>query len=345
MPGPLWWGKRVGFDGRRISGITQPPVAATCMRLLFEDHPDERRARALLQPLIRWHRLLLEERDPHHQSEPTIIHPWETGRDNAIEWDTPLWRVVPEVTVLHRRDTESVKAAERPTDEHYRRYLTLVRRGTACEWHQERLAKTGGFKVLDPGFSAILARAAADLAWLAGALGEERIADESAHASEHVATALRGRAESDGLIRPVDLMDETTLHVTSAGSALALLTPGLDGRRLAAARDLVMDGVLSSEFGVRSLDREHAELETHNYWRGPVWTNVTWLCAHALDLHGEKAAAATLRAQMLRAVEGGGMREYFLPDSGEGLGARDFAWTAALTLRELAAERAGAEAA
>lgn len=35
------------------------------------------------------------------------------------------------------------------------------------------------------------------------------------------------------------------------------------------------------------------------------------------------------------AVEGGGMREYFVPDSGRGLGARDFAWTAALYPREL----------
>ncbi len=40
---------------------------------------------------------------------------------------------------------------------------------------------------------------------------------------------------------------------------------------------------------------------------------------------------------MLAAVQGGGMREYFIPDSGRGLGARDFAWTAALTLRELGA--------
>ena len=42
LPGPRWWGRRTGADGRRISGITQPPLAATCMRLLFEDHPDER---------------------------------------------------------------------------------------------------------------------------------------------------------------------------------------------------------------------------------------------------------------------------------------------------------------
>jgi hypothetical protein len=31
------------------------------------------------------------------------------------------------------------------------------------------------------------------------------------------------------------------------------------------------------------------------------------------------------------------MREYFNPDTAAGLGARDFAWTAALTLRQLSA--------
>ena len=345
MPGPIWWGTCISFDGRRISQITQPPIAATCMRLLFEDHPDERRARALIEPLIRWHRFLLEERDALGHSEPAIIHPWETGRDNAIEWDTPLWRVVPEVMVLRRRDTESVEAAERPTDEHYKRYLTLVRRATAAGWPQAPLARSGPFKVLDPGFSAILARAAADLAWLAEALGEERYAEESNRVSEYTASALGRRVDSDGLIRPLDLMDETPLEVTGAGSALALLTPGLERRAVDAARDLIVDGALASGFGVRSLEPDHPELEPRNYWRGPVWANVTWICAHALDLHGEAAAAATLRSRMLKAVEAGGMREYFLPDEGKGLGARDFAWTAALTLRELAAEGAGAEAA
>jgi glycogen debranching enzyme len=256
-----------------------------------------------------------------------------------------LWRVVPEVTVLHRRDTESVKAAERPTDEHYRRYLTLVRQGTARAWPQAWLAGRGPFKVLDPGFSAILARGAADLAWLAEALGEEPLAEECAHACDHLASALKRRADSDGLIRPLDLMDETVLDVSSAGSALALLTPGLERKQIEAARDLIIDGVLASDFGVRSLDRHHTGLEPRNYWRGPVWTNVTWLCAHALELHGEAAAASTLRERMLEAVEGGGMREYFLPDRGEGLGAKDFAWTAALTLRELAVAGSGAEAA
>jgi glycogen debranching enzyme len=189
--------------------------------------------------------------------------------------------------------------------------------------------------VLDPGFSAILARACADLAWLAEELGEGRIAEESRAGSERVADALRARTGSDGLIRPLDMTDERTLDVTSAGSALALLAPGLGSGYVDAVRELVTAGSLASPYGVRSLDREHADRSSRNYWRGPVWTNVTWLCALALEGYGDRVSAAALRVRMMDAIEGGGMREYFVPDSGRGLGARDFAWTAALCLREL----------
>ena len=333
LPGPRWWGRRCAVDGRRISGITQPPLAATCARLLFERHPEERRARALLRPLLAWHRFLLEERDPRGVGEPVLVHPWESGRDNAVEWDGPLWRVLPEVAVLHRRDTDSVDAAERPSDEHYRRFLTLVRRGTAIGWDQTRLARTGRFRVLDPGFSAILARSCLDLAELATELGESRIAEESHVAGARVAASLRARAGADGLIRAVDLIDGSTLGATGAGSALAALTPGLSSAQARALATEVVDGRLASPYGVRTLARDYTERSARNYWRGPVWANVTWLCARGLEEHGERAAAATLRARMLEAIEGGGMREYFVPDSGRGLGTQDFTWTAALGLR------------
>jgi Glycosyl hydrolase family 63 C-terminal domain len=336
LPGPRWWGRRYAHDGRRISTITQPPLAATCARLLFERRPDELRARTLLRPLADWHRFLLGPRDPLGLGEPVLVHPWESGRDNSLEWDLPLWGVAPTVTVLRRHDTDSVDAVERPSDEHYRRFLTLVCHGTSNGWPQEQLARGGPFRILDPGFSAILARACADLAWLAAELNDAAMAEESRDAAERVTTALRARADADGLIRPVDLVQGEALPVMSAGSALALLAPGLEQRTVGAVRDLVIDGALASPVGVRSLDRDHPELAPRNYWRGPVWANVTWLSAHALSLHGEQRAAAELRSRMLHAIEGGGMREYFEPDSGRGLGARDFAWTAALALRDLA---------
>lgn len=335
LPGPRWWGKRIGADGRRISGITQPPVAATCMRLLFERHPDERRARGLLGPLHAWHRFLTTERDPGRRGEPVLIHPWESGRDNAVEWDGPLWRIVPEVVVVRRRDTDHVEAAERPSLEHYRRFLTLVRQGTATGWNQRELARSGRFRVLDAGFSAILARACLDLAHVAEQLGEAHTAGESRAAGERVAAALRARADSDGLIRAVDAIDDSPLAVTSAGSALALLSPGLGDKEIAAARTTVLHGPLSSRYGVRSLERSHPERSARNYWRGPVWANITWLTALGLAEHGEQRAAQALRDRMMVAIEGGGMREYFAPESGRGLGARDFGWTAALCLHEL----------
>ena len=335
LPGPRWWGRRVSVDRRRISGITQPPLAATCLRLLFERHPDEPRARALLAPLHAWQRFLLRERDPHGLGEPVLIHPWESGRDNAVEWDLALARVPAEPRRRPpRRDTDHVHADERPSDEHYRRFLALVRAGTAAGWPQERLAREGAFRVLDPGFSAILARAALDLAWLGGRLGEARIAAESGEAGERVAEALRVRADADGLIGAVDLIADAPLPVTGAGSALALVAPELGAGGVEAARRLVCEGALSSPYGVRSLDRDHPERSERNYWRGPVWANVTWLAALGLEGHGERAAASELRRRMLAAVGRAGMREYFAPGSGRGLGSRDFAWTAALCLRE-----------
>jgi mannosylglycerate hydrolase len=338
LPGPRWWGRRTSADGRRISGITQPPLAATCMRLVFERDPEERRARGLLGHFHAWHRFLLDERDPHGGGEPVLIHPWESGRDNAVEWDGPLWRVLPEVMVVRRRDTDHVDAAERPSLEHYRRFLTLVRQGTAVGWNQRELARSGHFRVLDAGFSAILARSCVDLADLAGQLGEPRIEEESRAAGERVAAALQARAGSDGLIAAVDVTDGSPLAVASAGSALALLAPGLGDREIAVARTTVLDGRLASRYGVRSLDAAHPERSPRNYWRGPVWANITWLTALGLELHGEPRAARTLRAQMMAAIEGGGMREYYAPESGRGLGAPDFAWTAALCLRELSSE-------
>ena len=97
-PGPRWWGPRVGADGRRISGITQPPVAATCLRLLFERAPGRARAPARCSRRCTPGTASCSTRArPARLGEPVLIHPWESGRDNAVEWDAPAWRVAAEV--------------------------------------------------------------------------------------------------------------------------------------------------------------------------------------------------------------------------------------------------------
>jgi hypothetical protein len=149
---------------------------------------------------------------------------------------------------VQRHDTRHVDAAERRSAEHYRRYLTLVVRGTDAGWPYRRRAAEGPFRVLDSAYSAILARACRDLADVARELGEGRIADESAERSDRVSAALRARARSDGLIPPVDLRDGSTLDAPSVGLALTVLAPDIDRRTREAAKALV-EGPLDSPFG------------------------------------------------------------------------------------------------
>jgi len=201
-------------------------------------------------------------RDPVGHGEPVLIHPWESGRDNAVEWDGPLWRILPEVMVVRRRDTDSVDAAERPSHEHYRRYLTLVRQGTALRWDQALLTRGGGFRVLDAGFSAILARACADLAALAAELGKPRIAEESEAASGRIAAAIRARRSA----RP---RAQWRRRSRSARPQL-LARPRLVEHHLA-----------------------------HRAWARPSRRG---------------ARGGRLRAQMLAAIEGRGLREYYSPE-------------------------------
>ena len=71
------------------------------------------------------------------------------------------------------------------------------------------------------------------------------------------------------------------------------------------------------------------------YWRGPTWVNVNWMLIEGLRRAGD-GAADRLADRTLELIDRVGFREYFDPRSGEGCGAEDFAWTAALALDLLA---------
>ena len=111
-PGPDAWGTT---HAPPTTGISQPPVAATAARVVLEAQDDEAgqalsgqavagqavagqdRARALFPALFASHRWWHETRDPDGTGLVTVVHPWETGRDNSPDWDAPLAGVTPRV--------------------------------------------------------------------------------------------------------------------------------------------------------------------------------------------------------------------------------------------------------
>jgi hypothetical protein len=64
------------------------------------------------------------------------------------------------------------------------------------------------------------------------------------------------------------------------------------------------------------------------YWRGPTWVNSAWLVWLGLRRLGYAEQAARLASALAGAVARQGLREYYDPRDGRGLGAVDFAWSA-----------------
>ena len=64
------------------------------------------------------------------------------------------------------------------------------------------------------------------------------------------------------------------------------------------------------------------------YWRGPTWVNAAWLLWLGLRRLGYHQEASRMASGLSGAVEREGLREYYDPRDGTGLGANDFAWSA-----------------
>jgi hypothetical protein len=73
--------------------------------------------------------------------------------------------------------------------------------------------------------------------------------------------------------------------------------------------------------------RDHL-LFLRRYWRGPTWINAAWLLWLGLVRLGYEAEAQEMARRLVSAVSSAGLREYYDPYTGQGMGAYDFSWSA-----------------
>ena len=132
FPGPGVW--RTNRGATDTSGITQPVVAGFAVKRLFDRAKDKdlalKKAKLLLPKVDRWHEWFYRDRDPAGEGLVAIIHPWESGRDNSIDWDEAFLKVPTDDGISGRyvrRDLQHADAAHRPTKDQYDRYLCCVK--------------------------------------------------------------------------------------------------------------------------------------------------------------------------------------------------------------------------
>ena len=334
FPGPELWDSRAceGAPEVPTSGLTQPPVLATAVRVLHENVagsvvPGGGRSRARAMARV------VASRARHDGGLIAIVHPWE-GADNSPRFDRALARLeVDEELEIERTDRREIDSSERPTDSDYARYLFLVRRLQAQGYRPPSLGDTP-FVFVDLTFNSILARAEADLAWLWAEMGGDGA--RASAAAERLAGAGRP-VERFRAIYVEDDDDPATADETIDG--LFPLYAGVPTREQ--ARRLFEEALWApARFGpspeapwaVTSASKASPAFDPRRYWRGPVWVNVNWFFVQGLERAGLLEEADELRRMTLELVGRSGFFEYYDPRSGEPLGVSDFSWSAALTL-------------
>ncbi|WP_435258247.1 MGH1-like glycoside hydrolase domain-containing protein [Thioclava sp. FR2] len=344
FPGPEVWN-----TGRKVptSGITQPAVAGFALKRLMDrsSRPDALKARAVvsLRKIHAWHEWFFRTRDPEGTGLVAIIHPWESGRDNSVDWDDAFTRVPTDgVAPFKRRDTSHANPAHRPTDEQYKRYIYLVQLFRSLGWDNAKLHDASPFRVVDPGFNAILLRSCSDLAALARDLGEAAIAEQSqAFANRGIAAMETLWDKELGQYFCYDRVANRLIESPSVGGLLAAFcaVPPTRAKAIAAR---IADIANHCRFLVPSHDPRSPDFDGTRYWRGPVWLVVNYMIADGLFAAGETTIAARIEADSIRLIEESGFAEYYDPITAEPCGGGSFTWTAAMVIEMLSSGKIAA---
>ena len=324
FPGPDVWG---GIGPIPSSGITQPPVAATMARLVWERDPvaGEDRLRGLWPKLRAWHEWFLKWR--LDDGAVCVTHPWEAGRDNAPDWDGVMARIDPVgVGEYTRRDTSHVDSSMRPTKYDYDRYIWLVQMGRRLGWNQAALLEENPFRVADPTMTFLLLRAHRDLLFMGVRLG----LDTSGMADE--ISLLEGGARTlwNAELGSFDSRDAKTGAWTGSITNASYLCwlAGIDSAGQSAHLERSLSAV---PYGVASLDPSSEKFDAKRYWRGPTWAFMNFLIGLGLEDFNHPLAGR-LRKVTHDLLKDHGFAEYFDPTDGSPAGGKSFTWTAAVWL-------------
>ena len=357
FPGPEYWQIALSRDAPRIetSGITQPAVHAIAALEIYRNAGDRQSARGFLKEIfpriLAFHRYLFTRRDPEESGLITIFHPWESGLDNSVRWDEALARIrVEGLPQYERLDTRRVDPVQRPSDDVYDRFIYLTEIMKHYRYDDEAIYEKIPFKIKDIVFSSIAYRANQSLAKIADIIGEGKNEIESwiGRTQEHYFDYFCSRETEYRLVYDFDLVSGRRIEKRTAASLISLYTDLLSQEQAATTVEWMQHAYYCTELCaaehavITSVSVDSPDFNPFNYWRGPVWININWMLYNGLKQYGFSKDAELLRKALIDLVAEHGFHEYYNPLSGDGLGASDFSWTAALLIDLLPGSRAPA---
>ena len=274
-----------------MTGTIQPPLLAWAWRIAVGDPAAEPR-------IARHHEWLLENRDLDRDGLLWLVQPDESGLDSSPKFD-PVWG---------RRAHGRLG------------FPLLVAHNRRLAWDARRVQDAGGPILCEVSTNVLwgLARLAMGETSITPAL-VDRLWDErrGLFLDEAQPGGLRPAVETWAALAPLALPD----------------LPEAIGRRLVEEHLLDPRRVWlpvpppSVSAAEPSFEPGRGPGWKRRYWRGPTWVNAAWMLWIGLVRLGYRAQAEEMARRLGEAALSQGLREYYHPRTGEGLGAPDFAWT------------------
>lgn len=299
------WTYNIASRDAPSTATIQPPLLAWAWRIAVGDPRDEPRIAA-------HHRWLTENRDLDGDGLLWIVQPDESGLDSSPKFD-PVWG---------RRAHARLG------------FVALIQRNRRREWDAQRIVRDGG---------PLLCEVVVNVLWGLSrmAMGEpsitpaliERFWDEDRGLFLDVA---RGDIARVGETDPVAGDHRVRTSTWSALAPLALPDlPEEIGRRLV-SEHLLDPGKYWTPVPAPSVSIAEPSFEPRDwqnwlvrrYWRGPTWINSAWLIWLGLKRLGYDEQATQMEDALCETYAREGSREFYEPFTGEGLGAREFGWSA-----------------
>jgi len=346
VEGILWGTSSMSPEHTRTSGITQPPLVATAVERVALALPasESKRFMADMMPvLLRYHEWIYRERDPNNSGLAAVLHPWECGLDDTPYW-TEAMDALPEPPIYWRlvREYRSIKPKERASTTEIQHMLALAYILKHYGYDSKRILAHSKIVLQDLVFNSILATANESLERLSEMSGVPLQPEILAKFTTTRVALETLWDEQTKQYYTKDFHTGSLIRTPTVATFMPLYAGTASPERAERLRELLVDeNGYNAPYPIPSVPTSSSVFEPVRYWRGPTWFNMNWFVIQGLERYGFNEEAEWLRIHTLGLITKSGFREYYNPLTGDGLGADDFSWTAALALDLAATEKTG----
>jgi hypothetical protein len=296
------------WNKRGTSNLTQPPVLGLILWKVYQRTKNKKILERFFDKTLLYYNALKTKRDPDKDGLISIIHPWESGWD-----DSPRWDVVYGLKNPSKDKLTQIK-------------VYLIDNYWDMEWNIGRIAKKDIFNVESVDFNSIYLSGLNSLIKIAGLL-KRKEKDELLEGAKKTSNAIQGKMwHKDGYY---DLFGKDERIIDKKTPAMFFpMFAELSNEDQAKRLIETYKSEFLTDYPVPTIALSDPAFDPKRYWRGTTWININWFVVQGFENYGFHKEAKNIFKKSNELIKKSGFREYYNPLTGEGLGAKNFSWSA-----------------